>query len=223
MSKYQFGETNREGRLLDEVLVDATSAAVDQATPGYNLARADSSAYQLITENLEADVVIGASDSSVVASSKTFTLPGYDFTGQVGATIHVRGDVAQPTNNGDFVVSTVTSAHIVVCTTASGLVNETFDPTTTTITVERTDIPLTGDWEIDVSNILSQNLGNDREVQDPKWSDITAGFSPAIVAVTAASNQAAQAAPFAFRAHRVVFHAATGKGYISVYNFQKGS
>ena len=223
MSKYQFGETNREGRLLDHVTVDATSAAVDLATKGYNLARSDGSAYQLITENIDSGpIAIGASDSSVTASTMTFVLPGYDFTGQTGATIHIAG-AANAGNDGAFVITSVTDAHTVVASAATGLVDETFDPATVTITVERTDVPLLGTWEIDVSNIFSINLGNDREVADPKWSDITPGFSPAIVAVTAASNQPAQAAPFAFRAHRVVFHATGGVGYVSVYNFQKGS
>ncbi len=221
---YTFGEFNREGRLLDAVLVDATSAAVDKAIAGGNLARSFGSSYQLITENLVDAVALGATDTSVVASTKTFTIPGYTFTGKVGSTIHIRGDVAHTGNNGDFVVSSVTSAHVVVCSTASGLSDETFNPATTTITVERTDIPLVGTWEIDVSNILALNLGNDREVSDPKWKDISTSslFAPAIVAVTAASSQYTQAASLMARAHRVVFHAASGKGYVSVFNYQKG-
>jgi hypothetical protein len=186
---YLFGtDAHPQGHAFLAAAAAFTSGAKDMR--GYNRI-----GMQLVTENAVDPVVIGASDTSVVASTKTFTIAGYDFTGKTNAIIHIRGDVAHAGNNGDFVVSSVTSAHVVVCTTASGLANETFDPTTTTITVERADAPLTGDWKVEVSNdfVPAGNGSYGQSPQAGRWTDITAAFTPAIDAVTDVSDQYIQA------------------------------
>ncbi len=86
-----FGIANREGRIIPR---EATSGTTPVASGGYFLEDYNGISFQLVTEDISHAVVIGASDTSVVASTKTWTIPGFDFTGKVGATFVVAGDVA---------------------------------------------------------------------------------------------------------------------------------
>jgi hypothetical protein len=79
---------------------------------------------------------------------------------------------------------------------------------------------LHGDWKVEVSNDYSDGLLNAQALAG-RWSDITSQFSPAIVTVTAASNQYVQLDPFAGGALRFTFTPSSSSGTISVCGFGK--
>lgn len=74
-------------------------------------------------DNISGQALSGS--DGVVASTKTFTITELDFTGQAGATITIAG-ATHGGNNISAVVTSVSSAHVVVCSGASGLTDETF-------------------------------------------------------------------------------------------------
>lgn len=83
---------------------------------------------------------------------------------------------------------------------------------------------LEGAWTISVSNNYTP-AGNGTYGQPPEqgtWTDITSSFVPAIAAVTAASNQWAQA-DLGFRAIKVTFtpSGASGEGDVTVIQYAK--
>lgn len=88
-----------------------------------------------------------------------------------------------------FTISSVTSAHVVVCSTASGLTNETFDPAAVKLVVSRDDAPLIGDWTVKVSNnFVPDGSSSYGSPPNPgRWVDITSAFSPTIASVVDAT------------------------------------
>lgn len=83
---------------------------------------------------------------------------------------------------------------------------------------------LEGDWTIEVSNNYTP-AGNGSYGQPPEqgtWTDITSSFEPTISAVTAASNQWAQA-DLGFRAVKVTFtpSGVAGSGDVTAIQYSK--
>src|SRR5678810_1141523 len=83
---------------------------------------------QLIVDPPSENVDVGNTDA-VVASTKRWTFGTFTFTGKTGYTLHVRG-AENDENNGDFVISSVVSAHVAATAGAGTLIDETFDPDT---------------------------------------------------------------------------------------------
>lgn len=183
----------------------------------------DAVGLQLIVD-YQVDQVTVADTDNVVASTKTFTFSNYDFTGLVGATITITG-ATNAGNNASFVISSVTSAHVVVCTTASGLVNETFDPTKVTVTVAHTESAATpaGDFTVLASNdYVAPGAGGVTPSNTGHFSDVTALFAkPTTIApVTDAGSQFVQS-PCSARHLKVVWTPSGGKGVATVAVFAK--
>jgi hypothetical protein len=156
-----------------------------------------------------------------VASSKTWTLSEFDFTGLTNAMIVVSG-ATNAGNNGTFTISSVSSAHVIVTTTATGLVNETFTAALR-VTVLHAEDPPQGTWKIEVSNDFVPDCNGTVYGQIPNtgtWTDITGEFSPGIDAVTDAVTQYAQMNITA-RSLRYTFTPTDGQGMVSALRFAK--
>lgn len=171
---------------------------------------------QLCVDDLEEDVDMSTGVNSVVAATDTYTFANFDFTGLVGAVIHI-SNAANPANDGDFTVTNVTSAHVVRCTGATGTADETFG---TDVVVSVTYPQLEGDWTIETSNDWTPDSTGGSYDQPPNveghWSDITSGFRPAIASVdtgTASSYSQACVISCSFRALRFSFTATAGFGF----------
>jgi hypothetical protein len=185
----------------------------------------DSLSLQLIVD-YQVDQETVTNTDNVVASTTTFTFADITFTGLVGATINVSG-ATNAGNNGSFVISSVTSAHVVVCTTASGLVNETFDPTRVTVTVTHTETAAKpqGAWTVLVSNTFVESATGPTYNAPPsagRWTDVTALFDEpaAIAGVTDAGSQYVQA-PLHARHFKVIWAPSSGKGVATAAIFGK--
>jgi hypothetical protein len=191
----------------DKQVISGTTPIVSTIVDGRGL---DSISFQLVTVDEVIPVTSGT--AAVVASTKTYTISAIDFTSRTGVTIRISG-AAHPENNGDHVVTSVTSAHVVVCSGDSGLVNETFNLATATIQIIGTDNHAHGAWTIEASNNYQPNeMSVDGQRQDPgDWTDITDQFNPAIVAVTAPGSQWTQA-NIRCRDIRATFTPASGAG-----------
>src|SRR5580692_6602876 len=116
-----FGD-GTEGIVLAQAFT-TTAACVSSVVDHRNM---DGCALQLLVSLQVDQVNVVSGTDNVVASTKVFTFGNYTFTGLVGATINISG-AANAGNNGSFVISAV-SGHTATCSTASGLVNETFGP-----------------------------------------------------------------------------------------------
>jgi hypothetical protein len=178
---------------------------------------------QLIVD-YQVDGVTVANTDAVVASTKVFTFANYTFTGLVGATITIAG-ATNSGNNGSFVISAV-SGDTATCSTASGLVNETFDPTKVTVTVTHTETAAkpAGTWTILASNnyvnpgsVGSTGLGAAQTAG--KFTDVTALFGT-VNAVTDAGTQYVQALLGA-RHFEAIFTVSGGKGVATAAVFCK--
>lgn len=187
-SKMRHGDGD-DATILDQDFTDTTAATTD----GDDCRDIDSVGVQLIAGYLE-EGFSGSDSDSVVAATDTWTLTEFDFTGLVGATIRVTGTAS---NDGDHVITNVTSAHV-IRTTASTTVDETFTAAMR-VTVIHTEDPPVGTWKIEVSNDFVPDTNGTVYGQvsaSGTWTDITSQFSPAIAAVTstfgAANNQYAQ-------------------------------
>jgi hypothetical protein len=177
----------------------------------------DGVALQLIV-NLQVDTVsVDAGVDNVVASTKVFSFANYTFTGLVGATITISG-AANSGNNGSFVISAVTT-HTATCSTASGLVNETFGAgVTVTVTHSETAAKPTGTWTVAMSNNYTPASNGSSYGQAPSQGDFTdcsALFSSpaAIASVTDHGSQFVQPpGHFSARSFQITFTPSGGKG-----------
>lgn len=157
----------------------------------------DGAGLQLIVD-YQVDNVTVANTDNVVASTKVFTFSNYTFTGKTGAKIKISG-AANAGNNGTFTITSVTT-HTATCSGASGLADETFDPTKVTVQVIRSEtasVPA-GTWTVACSNNYVAPSNGSTYGAAPAtgtFTDISALFnSPAsIAAVTDASSQYVQA------------------------------
>ena len=212
----------RHGDGDDNVVIPVTTFSNTTAivSDGDDMRDIDSVGVQLIA-GFKADSFSGSASDSLVAGTKTWTLSEYDFTGLTGATIRVTGAVSSG-NNGDFVISSVTSAHVIVTTTATGLVNATFTAALR-VTVLHTEDPPQGNWKIEVSNDFVPATNGTVYGQYPNpgtWTDITSEFNPSIDAVTTAGTQYAQM-DITARSLRYSFTPTDGLGTITVTRFGK--
>ncbi len=204
-----------------EVLNANISGTTAIVSDGDDQRDVDSIGAQLINDFATTTVAGAASGDGVVSGTKTWTIAGLTFTGLTGATIRVTGAV-NAGNNGDFVISSVTSAHVAVTTTASGLVTESFTAAQR-FTLVRTDSPPAGSWKIEVSNDFVPDTNGTIYGQIPAsgtWTDITSEFSPSIDAVTTAGSQYAQM-DITARALRYTFTPTSGLGTARVIRFSK--
>lgn len=177
----------------------------------------DRMALQLITEDATENVPVETGDDAD-ADTDTFAFAGFDFTGLEDATIRVEGS---EDNDGDWVITVGGDG---TATIDGSLTDEVFDPEAVTVTLIHTEAPLEGAWTIEVSNNYTP-AGNGSYGQPPEqgtWTDITSSFEPTISAVTAASNQWAQA-DLGFRAIRVTFtpSGSAGEGDVTVIQYSK--
>ena len=212
----------RHGDGDDNVVIPSTDFTDTTAitSEGDDVRDVDSVGVQLIADFL-AESFSGSASDAVVASSKTWTLSEFDFTGLGGATIRVSG-ATNAGNNGDFVISSVSSAHVIVTTTATGLVNETFTAALR-VSVLHTEDPPAGDWKVEVSNDFVPNCNGTVYGQISNtgtWSDITAELTPGLSAVTTAGSQYAQL-DITARAIRYTFTPTGGQGAVKVLRFAK--
>ncbi len=165
--------------------------------------------FTLISKDQVDAVALDVADSAA-ADTDRFTFLNYTFTGKEGATIRISGSES---NDGDFVVDSVVSAH--VAQVSESLTDETFGAGVT-VTVIRTEDPLVGSWSLEASNNYSTGL-IDGGMDEGDWGDLTQAFSPSIDDVTEPSNQPVQLDPFDFDAVRVRFNYTDGIG-MWVYN-----
>ena len=216
-AKRKKGES-QDATVMDQAFTNTTAIR----TSGDSMRDFDSVGAQLVVD-FNSSSFTGSASDSLVGGTKTWTLSEFTFTGLTGATIRVTG-ATNAGNNGDFIISSVTSAHVIVTSTATGLVNETF---TTALLVEviRTDtaaVP-TGSWKIEVSNDFvpaSNSNVYGQKTQAGTWTDITSEFSPSITAVTTASSQYVQA-DLTARDVRWTFTPTGGQGKARVRRFMK--
>ncbi len=215
------GAKRQKGQSQDaQVMSYAFTNTTANTTSGDDMREFDSVGAQLIAE-FAITSVEAANTDAVVAASKTWTISGLTFTGLTGATIRVSG-ATNAGNNGDFVISSVTSAHVAVTTTASGLVNETFT-NAVEVSLVRTDSPPAGTWKIEVSNDFVPNASSNvygQKSQAGTWTDITSAFSPTISAVATAGSQYVQA-DLTARDIRWTFTPTSGRGTAIVRRFCK--
>ncbi len=215
------GAKRQKGQSKDaQVMSYAFTNTTASTTSGDDMREFDSVGAQLIAE-FAITTVEAANTDAVVASSKTWTISGLTFTGLTGATIRVSG-AANAGNNGDFVISSVSSAHVAVTSTASGLVTETFT-NAVEVSLVRTDSPPAGTWKIEVSNNFVPNTNGSVYGQPPTagtWTDITSAFSPTISSVTTAGSQYVQA-DLTARDIRWTFTPTSGRGTAIVRRFCK--
>lgn len=218
-TKVVFGD-GLDSALLSKAFTDTTPCV---SPPDESVQSTDGTSLQLVVDFQADPVSVLVGTDAVVASTKIFTFTNYTFTSKVGAKLVITG-AANAGNNGTFVISAVT-AHTATCTTASGLVNETFgnNVIVTVLRSEAASVP-TGAWTIAASNNyappLISTLG-----QPPtpgNFSDVTALFnSPAaIAAVTTASSQYVQARVDA-RTLQVTFTPTAGLGTARCFRFSK--
>ena len=217
-SKIRHGDGD-DAEILNEDFTDTTAVTTD----GDDVRDVDSVGVQLIVDFLHDDPVAGSSSDGVVSGTKTWTLTEYTFTGLTGATIRISG-ATNTGNNGDFVISSVTSAHVIVTSTASGLVTETFTSALRieVIHTETAAVP-TGDWKVEVSNNFvpaTNGTVYGQVTQAGDWTDITDQFSPSIAAVTTAGSQYVQA-DITARALKYTFTPSDGEGTARVLRFAK--
>ncbi len=210
--RLKFG-ANTEGFLINQSITVGTTA-LEAIFP---LDEIDFASFQLVTENYTRSLTITNTDH-VVASTKTWTFATGGFTSlDVGATFAVAGATHSGLNTS-FVVASVTNATTIV-SVASPSNDETFNAAAVTVSV--TDAPLTGAWTVLISNdysvqyIQPANAGH--------WADITSQLTPAIAAVTVASDQFVQLAPIAARTAKVVFTPATKRGLVSVFVYGRAA
>lgn len=179
----------------------------------------DSVGLQLVVD-FRTQVFATTGSDGVVSGTKTWTLSGFTFTGLTGATIVVSGTA---TSDGTYVISSVTSAHVIVTTTGPAG-DETFTAAGR-VTVQHTEaaaVPA-GDWKIEVSNDFVPTANGTVYGQPSNagtWTDITNEFSPSLSAVTTAGTQYAQS-DITARAMRYTFTPSGGQGTVSVLRFAK--
>lgn len=222
MKVNEVGAVFKENVVCESQTLDATGGAVTLTDPGRTIRSLDGVSYCVFVENVTADVTLSASDG-VVALSKTFTITEFDFTGMVGATITISG-AAQSGNNGTFVISTVSSAHVIICTTASGLADETFSADVSLV-VERTDAPLQATVTVEVSNnfVAAEQAAFGQQASPGNWTDVTAAFTPTPGAIDGPYDWYFQYAPLMAGAVRIGIAATDGMGVVSIYFGAKGS
>ena len=211
-SKMRKGDSN-DAEIMNEAFT-GTDAIV---TSGDDMREFDSIGAQLLVDFNETEFSGSASDN-VDDSTLTWTLTEFTFTGMEGATIRVEGT---DDSDGDYVIDTVTSAHVIVTLTSPGQ-DETFTDALR-VTVIRTDDPPAGDWKIEVSNNFVPETngtvyGQPSDAGD--WTDITSQFSPTIAAVTTADSQYVQA-DLTARDIRFTFTPSGGQGIAKVRRFCK--
>ncbi len=217
------GAKRKKGESQDATVMDTTFTGTTAiVTSGDSMRDFDSVGAQLVVD-FNSSSFTGSASDALVGGTKTWTLSEFTFTGLTGATIRVTG-AANAGNNGDFVISSVTSAHVIVTTTATGLVNETFS-TSLLVEVIRTDtaaVPA-GTWKIEVSNDFVPNSNSNvygQKTQAGTWTDITSAFSPTIAAVITAGSQYVQA-DLTARDIRWTFTPSAGQGKARVRRFCK--
>ncbi len=215
------GAKRKKGESQDATVMDSTFTGTTAiVTSGDSMRDYDSVGAQLVADYNSSSFTASVSDA-VVGASKTWTLSEFTFTGLSGASIRVSG-ATNAGNNGTFVISSVTSAHVIVTTTATGLVNETFSAAVL-VEVIRTDAPPAGTWKIEVSNDFVPNSNSNvygQKTQAGTWTDITSAFSPTIAAVTTAGSQYVQA-DLTARDIRWTFTPTSGQGKARVRRFCK--
>lgn len=218
-TKVVFGD-GIDSVLLNKAFTDTTPCV---SPPDESVQSADGVGLQLAVDYQVDPVAVLVGTDAVVSSTKVFTFTNYTFTAKVGAKITISG-AANAGNNGTFLISAV-SGHTATTSTASGLVNETFD-NSVIVTVTRSEAASTptGAWTVTASNNyappLISTLG---QAPTPgTFSDITSLFnSPAaIAAVTTASSQFVQARVDA-RTIQVTFTPTGGLGSARCYRFAK--
>lgn len=207
-SGYRYGDGD------DYIAIPAASQTIDGTTAivskVIDIRDLDSVSFQLISADLVETVTV-EEDDSVDASDTEFTFAGFDFTGLEDATVTIAG-ATNPGNNGTFIITTGADGSFVAAA-AVGLVDETFDPDTVTVTLTHAEDPAQGAWTFEVSNNFAPGgiaaYGQVATVGD--WSPVTTLFSPS--AVTAPSSQFKQA-NVRGRALRATFTPTDGLGTV---------
>jgi hypothetical protein len=173
---------------------------------------------QLIVDYQVDKLTLTAGDG-VVASTKTFTVAGVDFTGLTGAKVTFAG----ATNAGPYTITTPHNGSF-VASGASGLVDETFDLTKVNATLQHTETAAkpAGTWTILASNnYVRSSTGTSLGApgNPGKFTDVTALFGT-VAAVTDAGSQYVQA-PLHARHFEVIFTPSAGKGVATAAVFSK--
>jgi hypothetical protein len=212
------GAKRQKGQSDDAEIINEAFTGTDAiVSSGDDMREFDSVGAQLIVDYNQTEFS-GSDSDDVVDLTKTWTLSEFTFTGLEGATIRVEGSA---TSDGDYVIDTVTSAHVIVTTAGPGA-DETFDDALR-VTVIRTDDPPAGDWSIEVSNNFVPETNGTVYGQVPNagdWTDITSQFSPVIAAVTDEDSQYVQA-DLTARDIRYTFTPSSGQGIVKVRRFAK--
>lgn len=223
MKSVTVGDLGRQCRLIDAVLVDASSPDVEAT---FTNEHPDGIGLQLVSGGSRFIDVLAL--DSVVASSHTWTFKGGHFTANdVGGTLTVAG-AAQANNNAIVTIASVTSANIIV--TGGTQTNETFVPSAN-LTAEVIQASPAGEWEFSISNTFCKGTGSEHPCDGSPWTPISDQFSPAIEDVSEqyvpdtanSANQYVQAYPLVARAGKIKFHRTGGAGPVSVFRFQKGN
>lgn len=203
--KETFGRGN-EGDVLDVYLSNTSTPALSAVIPLQDM---DTASLQLIVDSTRT-LVLGTGDK-VVAGTKTFTFANGAFTADdTNGTLTITG-AANGGNNSTFTISSVTNATTVVCSAATGLVDETFGAN---VKVVVTDTQLQGAWKIAVSNNYSN--GGDAPANAGRWTDVTSQFRDAdnnpiaAVTTTASSQNQYVQGDISARAMQITFTPSTG-------------
>lgn len=195
-----FGDLQGQAAILDGEEVSGTDSVEVTLRSMYF----DEVSFQLITENVTEDITIDATDH-VVSGTHTWTFANGGFSAEdVGGTITVTG-ATNAANNNTFTIASVTNATTIV--TGGSQTTETFNNGTVAVVLTK---PVgAGTWKVEVSNDYSPETGLSPS-NAGHWTDVTSEFSPSIDAVTAPSNQFAQAAPIVSAGMRVTLTMSSG-------------
>jgi hypothetical protein len=191
----------------------------------------DGISFQVVTAGFSSSFTIEAGDSvAEAAGTATWTFANGFFTADmVGATITISG-AGEAGNNGDFVITVVTSETVIETTTTTE-VDETFTGVET-ILVESEEEPLQVTFTVEISDNYSRGgiSGLNQVPNAGDWGAVTTKFAntgspffPAIAGITALGAPYYQMTPLVGRFVRWTLTPSAGIGNLSFLFSAKGN